>query len=263
MNTLTVVLPAYNEEQDIKALVSRWQQFRLELKDRYGLELEIVAVNDGSKDKTREIAEGLEREYTNFTLINHPYNKGLGEAVKTGISHFLQNCPQSQYMCLMDCDNTHDPCYITDMLNCSREDRADVVIASRYWTSAKVEGLSRLRLLMSQGARYIFKLLLNVPGVRDYTCGYRVYRREIIQRAFHRFGDGLVSESGFTCMAELLYKLYTCGAVFGEIPFVLRYDFKKGASKMAVLKTAANSIRLAFKLKKIKILKGTASGVKI
>lgn len=54
-------------------------------------------------------------------------------------------------------------------------------------------------------------------------------------------------------MAELLYKLFTCGAVFGEIPFVLRYDYKKGTSKMSVLKTAINSIGLALRLRKIKI----------
>lgn len=260
MKTLTVVLPAYNEEQDIEALVRRWQLFSREIDERYGLNLEVVAVNDGSTDKTREIAEDLMREYSNFTLINHPHNKGLGEAVKTGISHFLQNCQESQYMCIMDCDNTHDPSFITDMLDCLMQKKADVVIASRYQAGAKVEGLSRLRLFMSQGARYIFKLLLNVPGVRDYTCGYRVYKREILQKAFHRFGESLISESGFTCMAELLYKLYACGAVFGEIPFVLHYDFKKGTSKMAVFKTAANSIRLAFRLKKIKRIKTKQRG---
>lgn len=252
MNTITVVLPAYNEDQNIEALVSRWQDFRKVLSEKYGLELEIVAVNDGSTDKTEEIAKRLEREYSNFTLVNHPHNKGLGEAVKTGIIHFLDNCPESRYMCLMDCDNTQDPSYITDMLDCIRQNGADVVIASRYRSGAQVKGLSRLRLMMSQGARYVFEMLLHVPGVRDYTCGYRVYSREILSTASLRFGNDLVAESGFTCMVELLFKLYTCGAVFGEIPFVLRYDYKKGASKMAVLKTAANSVRLAIKLKKIK-----------
>lgn len=253
MNTLTVVLPAYNEDQNVEALVSSWQHYREVLSNKYGLILQIVVVNDGSKDNTGEIAEGLEREYPNFTLVNHPYNKGLGEAVKTGIAFFLDHCPESRYMCLMDCDNTQDPCYITDMLDCGNQTGADVVIASRYRKGSEVMGVSGFRLLMSGGARYVFSALLHIPHVRDYTCGYRVYSREILRKADLRFGEDLIEENGFTCMAELLYKLFTCGAVFNEIPFVLRYDFKKGTSKMSVLKTAISSIRLALTLKKIKI----------
>ncbi len=252
MSDLTVILPAYNEEENIETMVERWQQFRTVLADRYGLSLQIVAVNDGSKDKTKEIAERLEKEHDNFKLINHPRNKGLGEAVKTGIQFFTGECPDSTYLCLMDCDNTQDPVYITDMIDRMCEKSADVVIASRYQKGAEVKGVSGIRLLMSGGAKYVFSVLLHVPGVRDYTCGYRLYGREILKKASGRFGEGLVAESGFTCMVELLYKLYCCGAVFAEIPFELRYDYKKGASKMAVLKTAVNSIRLSLELKRIK-----------
>lgn len=252
MNNLTVVLPAYNEEDNIETLVERWQQLRNELAGRYGLRLQIVVVNDGSKDRTKEIAERLEMEHDNFKLISHPRNKGLGEAVKTGIAYFIKECPDSTHMCLMDCDNTQDPVYIADMLGRMNTKPADVVIASRYQKGAEVKGVSRIRLLMSGGAKYVFSVFLHVPDVKDYTCGYRLYGRNILQKASERFGENLVEESGFTCMVELLYKLYCCGAVFAEVPFELRYDFKKGASKMAVLKTAVNSIRLSLDLKKIK-----------
>jgi dolichol-phosphate mannosyltransferase len=122
---------------------------------------------------------------------------------------------------------------------------------SRYQKGAEVKGVSGIRLLMSGGARYAFTTLLHVPNVRDYTCGYRLYNRKILISGSERFGEDLVAESGFTCMVELLYKLHCCGAVFSEIPFKLRYDYKKGASKMSVLKTACNSIELAFRLRKI------------
>ena len=101
-------------------------------------------------------------------------------------------------------------------------------------------------------SKIVFSVLLHIPNVKDYTCGYRLYNRKILLSAVDRFGDGLVAESGFTCMVELLYKLYCCGAVFAEVPFALCYDYKKGTSKMAVMKTAVNSIRLALQLKKIK-----------
>lgn len=251
MNKLTVVLPAYNEAENIELMVERWQQLRNVLSDQYGLMLQIVVVNDGSKDRTKEIAEQLEKEYDNFTLVNHQRNKGLGEAVKTGISYFIGECGDSAYMCLMDCDNTQDPVYITSMLDRAGETGADVVIASRYQKGAEVKGVSSIRLLMSGGARYVFTSLLHVPHVRDYTCGYRLYNRKILTSASVRFGEDLVAESGFTCMVELLYKLHCCGAVFSEIPFELRYDYKKGASKMSVAKTAINSLRLSLQLKKI------------
>jgi len=252
MSKLMVVLPAYNEEENIETMVLRWQQFRELLTNKYGLELQIVAINDGSKDRTKEIAERLEKEHDNFTLVSHSNNKGLGEAVKTGITYFVGQCPDSTHMCLMDCDNTQDPVYITDMLDRIDQTASDVVIASRYQKGAEIKGVSGMRLLMSGGAKYVFSVLLHIPNVKDYTCGYRLYSRKILLSAVERFGDGLVAESGFTCMVELLYKLCCCGAVFAEVPFALRYDYKKGASKMAVLKTAVNSIRLALQLRKIK-----------
>lgn len=252
MSKLTVMLPAYNEQENIETMVLRWQQFREVLNYKYGLELQIIAINDGSKDRTKAIAERLEIEHDNFTLVNHHQNKGLGEAVKTGISYFIGQCDHSTYLCLMDCDNTQDPAYITDMLDRIGETDSDVVIASRYQKGAEVKGVSGIRQMMSGGAKYVFSVLLNIPNVKDYTCGYRLYNRKILLSAVGRFGDELVAESGFTCMVELLYKLYCCGAVFAEVPFALRYDYKKGASKMAVVKTAVNSIRLALQLKKIK-----------
>lgn len=256
MIKITVILPAYNEEENIKTLNERWQMLQESLIDKYGYELQIVAVNDGSSDKTREIAEQLEKEYKNFKLLNHTHNKGLGEAVKTGMAYFLDHCPESNVMCLMDCDNTQDPVYISDMIEKMKEAKADVVIASRYQNGAEVKGVSGVRLLMSEGAKFVFSALLHVPNVKDYTCGYRLYGRNILLSASSRFGKDLVAESGFTCMVEVLYKLYCCGAVFSEIPFELRYDYKKGASKMAVMKTAVNSVRLALRLRKIKIVNG-------
>lgn len=252
MNEITVVLPAYNEEDNIRTMVERWQCLYDKLIDEHNLELQIVVVNDGSKDGTRQLAEQLEAEHNNFRLINHARNKGLGAAVKTGIEYFAKQCPDSSCLCLMDCDNTQDPSYIVDMLETRKKTGADVVIASRYQNGAEVKGVSTARLLMSDGAKRVFSLALGIPGVKDYTCGYRLYGRNIILNALERFGSRLVEEQGFTCMVELLYKLHCCGAVITEIPFKLRYDYKKGSSKMAVLKTAARSFRLALRLKKIR-----------
>ena len=162
----------------------------------------------------------------------------------------IHECPDCKYACLMDCDNTHNPKYVLDMLE--KIDTADVVIASRYQKGAEVKGVARYRLLTSEGARLVYSALLGVKNVRDYTCGYRLYTKEILEKCYGRFGDSMIEESGFTCMAEVLYKLYCTGAVFAEIPFELRYDLKAGDSKMKVVKTAVNSIKLAFRLRKLR-----------
>ncbi len=134
MNELTVLLPAYNEEGNLEVLINKWQDLSLPLWEKFALSLHIVVVNDGSSDKTKNIGEILEKKYDNFTLINHTRNRGLGEALKTAITYVLNNRPNSTCTCLMDCDNTHEPKYIMDMLYKTRfgnESRyADVVIAS-------------------------------------------------------------------------------------------------------------------------------------
>lgn len=255
MRECVVVLPAYNEEENVRALTAEWMKYVKVIKDKYNLKLRVVVVNDGSKDSTQSICEELEKEYDNFTLVNHAKNKGLGEAVKTGIRYTVHDCPQAEFMCLMDCDNTHNPKYIVSMLECmdvhSKKRNADVVIASRYQKGAKVIGVAKHRLLASDGARLVYSALLHVKNVRDYTCGYRLCSTEILKKCEARFGDDIIEESGFTCMAELLYKLYCVGARFKEVPFTLRYDLKSGDSKMKVLKTAMNSIRLTFRLRRI------------
>ncbi|WP_069999811.1 glycosyltransferase family 2 protein [Cellulosilyticum sp. I15G10I2] len=252
MNEITVMLPAYNEEGNIIELIKKWENYKSTLKLHYQLDLQIVIINDGSVDQTKVIAERLQEDYDNLKLINHPVNQGLGMAVKTGIEYVLKNSSNSEYICFMDCDNTHDPKYIRDMIDKQKETHADVVIASRYQEGASVRGLSKLRRFTCQAAKRVYGTSLHVKGVRDYTCGYRLYKRTILEKLKDKFKDQMIEESGFACMTELLYKLYACGAVFAEVPFELRYDFKQGDSKMKIIRTSINSMKLVIKLKRIK-----------
>lgn len=256
MNELTVLLPAYNEEGNLEVLINKWQDLSFPLWEKFALSLHIVVVNDGSSDRTKNIGEILERKYDNLTLINHTSNRGLGEALKTAISHVLLNRHNSVFTCLMDCDNTHEPKYIIEMLyhSCFGKDSRyfDVVIASRYQKGSCIQGLSKYRIFLSHCAKYVYHYLFNVKGVKDYTCGYRLYTKEILKKAHAYFGDSLVEETGFSCMAELLYKLSIIGASFSEVPFELRYDFKLGKSKMDVFSTTISSISLAFRLRRLR-----------
>lgn len=261
---LIVLLPAYNEEENIEKMVASWIQGKERIKEEFNLKLKIVIINDGSKDRTRVIAEELVEKYGMVSVIHHENNMGLGAAAKTGFAYVVNECPNAQFACLMDCDNTQHPKYVLSMLRKigvnhqiegKQELLADVVIASRYENGAKVKGVAKHRLLTSEGAKVVYSGILRVPGVKDYTCGYRLYTKDILEKAFTEFGERFVEETGFTCMAEILYKLYAVGARFLEVPFTLRYDKKEGESKMKVVKTAARSLGLTLRMKGIKIRK--------
>jgi dolichol-phosphate mannosyltransferase len=239
VKSIFVLLPCYNEQQNIDKLVGRWQAQAQKLEIR-GYSLKIACVNDGSRDGTKDAILNLATKYPNVTLLDHEKNKGLGKALETGLKHFHAKAEADDIALVMDADNTHSPEYVFSMLD-KLEGGADCVIASRYEKGAEVKGVPAHRLFLSDGAKVYYSLVLGVPGVKDYTCGYRLYTKSIIDNALEKYGENLISQNGFACMMELLYKLHKTGAKFAEVPFELRYDWKQGASKMRLLKTVCDS----------------------
>jgi len=146
----------------------------------------------------------------------------------------------------MDADNTHPAGLMVRMVHRIIEGN-DLVIASRYRRGARVVGLSRFRKLMSIGARVLFTLVFPIPGVRDYTCGYRAYRAAVLQEAFRRYGDAFIEQRGFQCMADILLRLGRMRVLMTEVPMILRYDLKGGDSKMRVGTTVGQTLKLMIK----------------
>jgi dolichol-phosphate mannosyltransferase len=243
---LYVVLPCYNEEKNIGELVMIWSSLKYRLLQE-NIALSLIVVNDGSSDETLKIAKKLESLYDDVKVINHEINRGLGEAVNSGINYVLSK-DRSGILCIMDADMTHDPEYIFSMLGKMKKDELHCVVASRYRIGSRVEGLSFYRKFMSYGARLTYTLALKIPGVRDYTCGYRLYKLETLEVLSKKYNGSIVKEKGFACMMELLTKLHEEGFKIGEVPFVLKYQLKGGKSKMRVLRTVYRSILLLARL---------------
>ena len=235
---VSVVLPAYNEEADLERLLRRIGRAmaRAETREAFGaqgpLDWEIVVVDDGSADATVEIARRLARQLP-VRLIQHDVNRGLGAAIRTG----LGAASGSAAVITMDADNTQDPELIPAMLRKLREGN-DLVIASRFETGGEEVGVPFGRRVLSHAASGVMRRAAPVRGARDYSCGYRAYQGELLRQMMSRWGaDGFVTENGFACMVELLLRAAKLGARVGEVPLVLRYDFKQGASKMRVART--------------------------
>lgn len=243
---LYVVLPCYNEEENISDLIKEWKTQESKLYERNVL-LKLIIVNDGSSDKTLEIARGLENVNNNIKVLNHEVNKGLGEGLNTGINYVISK-KKKGLICIMDADMTHSPEYIYSMLNKLSEKSLDCVIASRYREGSKVEGLSLYRKFLSYGARTLYTLKLRIPNVRDYTCGYRLYKISALETLVSKYKGKIVKEKGFACMMELLVKFSTEGFIIGEVPFVLKYQLKGGQSKMRVGRTIYRSMLILTRL---------------
>lgn len=239
---IIIALPAFNEEDAIKPLLDNLTYIIGE----YFPISHIIIVDDGSTDNTVELVKSYQS--MSIELIEHGHNKGLGEAIKTGLLSAIRIAKDDDIIITMDADNTHNPGLITRMVMCVEEGN-DVVIASRYVPGAKTFGLSVYRQLCAFGASLLFQILFPTPGVKDYTCGYRAYRAGKLKQAFQLWGDNFINLSGFSCVVDILLKLREIGSIMAEVPIILRYDLKPGKSKMDVGKTIKETLLLALRQK--------------
>ncbi|MGH7340473.1 MAG: glycosyltransferase [Candidatus Rokuibacteriota bacterium] len=238
---MIVVLPAFNEAQGLGLLLQRLDRAMREDDTDY----EIIVVDDGSTDGTAGVVD----EYVPhlpLRLERHAVNRGLGATIRDGLKKAVSVATDDDLIVVMDADNTHTPGLIRTMVRVVREG-ADVVIASRYQPGSYIRGVPFDRKLLSLAARILFQLFFPIRGVRDYTCGYRAYRAVVLRDAFRRYGDDFVNQQGFQCMVDILLKLRQLDLIFREVPLILRYDLKQGASKMKVARTIAQSLALLVK----------------
>jgi dolichol-phosphate mannosyltransferase len=111
-----------------------------------------------------------------------------------------------------------------------------------------MQGIPPHRQLFSNVLSIVFQLLAPIPNVRDFSCGYRLYRASALRRATDQWGDRFITEQGFACMTEILLKLSLLpGLKFGETPMDLRYDRKPGASKMKVWQNIKDTLALVWR----------------
>lgn len=236
-----ILLPAYNEAANIGSLLERVDRA---MRDA-GISYAVILVDDGSADETFSIASALGRTMP-ITIHRHDVNMGLGPTIGDAFLLATSVMGPDDIAVVMDADDTHDPRVIPEMAAAIHRG-ADVVIASRYARGSTVQGVPRERLWLSNGASALFRLVFPTPGVRDYTSGFRAYRGRILQSAFAHYQESFVDQVGFQCMADILLKLRHIGARFDEVPFALRYDMKRGASKMKVLQTVTRTLGLVMR----------------
>jgi dolichol-phosphate mannosyltransferase len=233
-----ITLPAYNEERTLPPLLEAIREAMAE----NAIEYRVIVVNDGSSDGTAGV---VDRAAATMPLarIDHAQNRGLGETIRTGLLHALREAEERDIIVTMDSDNTHTPGLIARMVRAIREGN-EVVVASRFQPGARIKGVPLYRRVLSRTASLLFRVLFPTPNVRDFTSGFRAYRAGVLQRAFATYGQDFVGETGFSCMVDILLKLRRLDAIMAEVPLILRYDLKFGVSKMLVVRTIVDTLRL-------------------
>jgi len=177
MDMLSVVIPAYNEEDGIASIVERVLSTQRELKAS-GAKLELIVVDDGSKDRTAEITAG----FPEVRLIRHRTNHGYGAALKTGFAQ-----ARGTWLGFLDADGTYPPEHFPALLAAAREQRADLVIGSRMAGTDSEMPFSR------RVGNLFFATLVSLVGnyrISDSASGMRIIRRDVLPRLYP-LPDGL------------------------------------------------------------------------
>jgi dolichol-phosphate mannosyltransferase len=223
---LWIMLPAYNEQTDLPSLLEKLQH-ALD-----GKEYRLVVINDGSTDQTGEILAKYGARL-HLDIVEHPINRGLGETERDGFEFIAWKADRDDLVVRIEGDDTHEPKYMFDLIDKLNEGY-DVVNTSRFQPGGGQLGVKPYHAFISRSANIFMQVVLGIHGVTDYSCGYRAYRAAVLKDALDIFGNHLIQLRGlgFTSTLEIIVKLNVLGCRFAEVPFVLRYDQKKGGSKM-------------------------------
>ncbi|MCS6935192.1 MAG: glycosyltransferase family 2 protein [Chitinophagales bacterium] len=176
VNRIAVVIPAYNEEESIAAVVNEVNRVSRET----GLDLTPVVVNDCSTDRTREIISQL-----NCVALNLPINLGIGGAVQTGFKYALLN--GFDYAVQIDGDGQHPPAQIPLLYNAIQQNNWDVAIGSRFITNEGFQSTFMRRV----GIAYFQWLIRLLTGrtVKDATSGMRMFNRKTLALFYRYYPD--------------------------------------------------------------------------
>ena len=149
--TTWIGLPAFNEEKAIKNVLISITKLKLN-------NIRVILFNDGSSDKTIDNCKQFEKRLR-LNIIDNKQNQGLGVAVYSIMKFFKKKSNNNDKLVLMDCDNTHNPNQILQMIQKGNKKKNIVIIASRFQKRSKVINVPFIRNLLSYTAFFIFNIL--------------------------------------------------------------------------------------------------------
>ncbi|MGH7378502.1 MAG: glycosyltransferase, partial [Candidatus Methylomirabilales bacterium] len=190
---LAVVIPAWNERENLELLLPALKEVLAGL----DLRAEILVVDGGSRDGTREAAERR-----GARVLLQP-ERGYGGALRAGFA-----ATTAPYIATMDADLSHRPVFLEEFWK--RRNEAEVLIASRYVPGGQAD-MGRFRRLLSHILNRTYRRVLSLP-LRDLSSGFRLYRRHVVERLPLQARD-------FDVLEEILIRIHADGWRIQEVPF--------------------------------------------
>lgn len=236
MNTGLVVIPTYNEIENIEAIIRA--VFSLETN------FDVLVVDDNSPDGTAKKVVALQEEYPGRLYIEVRAGKsGLGTAYVHGFKWAISR--KYEYIFEMDADFSHNPLDL-ERLQAACERGADLAIGSRYSKGVNVVNWPLSRVLLSYFASVYVKLITGMK-IHDATAGFKCYRRKVLESV----NLDRIKFVGYAFQIEMKYRAFVNGFNIVEVPIIFT-DRTKGESKMnnAIIKEAIFGV-IALRIKKM------------
>jgi len=231
---LSVIIPTYNEEKTLETAVRSLRDFFNEK----GQDFELIIVDDGSRDKTCEVARSLEGEAVRFFPCSK--NRGKGYALKLGFEK-----SRGDNVVFFDSGLDFPPSQIADLLKILEEEGVGLVIGSKRHPESKVDYPWHRR-LVSFGAQTLIKFLFGL-GVTDTQVGLKVFRRDVLKRVMP-----LVLVKKYAFDVEVLALAHHYNFKIKEAPVRLRLAFGTAVSPRSLFKTLFDTLSIFYRLKILK-----------
>lgn len=207
MKTLSLIIPVYNEENTLEAIIEKILKLQeTQYLKQEEIKLELVLVDDCSKDNSLQIAKGLEEKYGNIKVFSHTKNQGKGAALKTG---FIE--ATGDFIGIQDADEEYNPLEYAKLLEPLIENKADVVYGSRFLKRDTRRVLYFWHTFMNKGLTLLTNMYTNLDITDMETC-YKLFRKDVIKKIAptlkeNRFGF----EPEITIkIAKEKYRVYEC-----------------------------------------------------
>ncbi len=237
---VTIVLPTYNEAENISDLLNEIFKIAHDIKD---FDINTLIVDDNSPDGTADIVRDLQKDNDKIYLLNNN-TRGLGNAYRAGFKYAIENL-NPDILVEMDSDFSHSPEKLKELLP-PINDGYDFIIGSRYIKGGSIpENWALIRKLNSKYGNIFARFIAGLKHVKDCTSGFRAIKSEIIKKIDL---DNL-NVNGYSFQMNILYECVHLGAKTYEIPINF-IDRVKGKSKLSikdVTEFMINSFILFFK----------------
>ncbi len=220
---IVVILPTYNERENIIPLLDQLETFKTLIKKH---KLSFLVVDDMSPDGTKDVVETYRKTHKDVFCLTWE-KEGLGKALLRGMTYAVDKL-KADIIMQMDADLSHDPAKFPEFIN-AIDNRADFAVGSRYIKGGSIpENWGIHRKIFSIVGNAIVRYGLGYPSIHDWTGGYRAFKK----RFFIETKDDMKAYSGYVFQIAFLHKAVKRGAKVVEIPFHFT-DRLYGRSKIA------------------------------